>query len=199
MFYRINVRSTIINGNIKKANIMNFKFTQNYKNLCKRLGENNDALYGVLTIAASKGILRPTFTMMDKKQDKDSRRYTAFREATTGVVAFASYIITHKGMSKLVKPFCKKANIVGKEADVEKTLSLISVSLTALFVIPFICNKITKPLLDLFTKKKTTKEIDSIKPVSQQPTFGAQHKLYTYTNPKFVRPAFTNFGMRIGG
>lgn len=178
---------------------MNFKFTQKYKNLCKKLGENNDALYGVLTIAASKGILRPTFTMMDKKQDKDSRRYTAFREATTGVVAFASYIVTHKGMSKLIKPLCKKANIVGKEADVEKTLSLISVSLTALFVIPYICNKITKPLLDLFTKKNTPPKNEITKP-EIQPSFGAKNKLYsTYTSSKFVRPVFTNFGMRIGG
>ena len=52
---------------------MNQKFTRMYKNLCSKLGENNDALYGVLTIAASKGVLRPTFTMMDKKQEKKSR------------------------------------------------------------------------------------------------------------------------------
>ena len=88
---------------------MNQKFTRMYKNLCSKLGENNDALYGVLTIAASKGILRPTFTMMDKKQEKKSRQYTAFREALTGIVAFGAYIVTHKGVEKLVKPFCKKS------------------------------------------------------------------------------------------
>ena len=53
-------------------------FQNRFKNLCLKLGKNNNALYGALTIAASKGILRPTFTMMDKKQDKKSRKYTAF-------------------------------------------------------------------------------------------------------------------------
>ena len=48
-----------------------------FKNLCLKLGKNNNALYGALTIAASKGILRPTFTMMDKKQERKSQRFSA--------------------------------------------------------------------------------------------------------------------------
>ena len=59
---------------------MTTPFQKKFKDLCMYLGSNNKALYGALTIAASKGILRPTFTMMDKKQDKNSRVYTAFRE-----------------------------------------------------------------------------------------------------------------------
>lgn len=170
-----------------------------YKKLCSTLGENNDALYGVLTIAASKGVLRPTFTMMDKKQEKKSRQYTAFREGLTGAVAFGSYIITHKGVEKLVKPLCKKAGIAGKEEDVKKTLSLITVSLTALFIIPFICNKITKPLLDVFTgEKKQHKEAEA-KPTIQ-PNFSGSGKPYTklYT-PPVSSSVFLNSGMRIGG
>ncbi len=178
---------------------MNKDFTRIYKNLCKKLGENNDALYGVLTIAASKGILRPTFTMMDKKQDKKSRQYTAFREATTGAVAFGSYILTHKGVEKLIKPICKKANILGKENEVKTTLSLITVSLTALFVIPFICNKITKPLMDVFVGKKNQNKPD-IKKTNIQPNSSGTSKMRkNYYYKPITKPVFVNSGMRIGG
>lgn len=177
---------------------MNQKFTRMYKNLCSKLGENNDALYGVLTIAASKGILRPTFTMMDKKQEKKSRQYTAFREALTGIVAFGAYIVTHKGVEKVVKPFCKKAKITGKENDVKKTLSLITVSLTALFVIPFICNKITKPLMDVFTGSSKQNKPNPVKD-EIQPNFGGTKRIYKNNYTPLTRPVFVNSGMRIGG
>ena len=52
---------------------MTTPFQKQFKNICMNLGKNNKALYGALTIAVSKGILRPTFTMMDKKQEKDSQ------------------------------------------------------------------------------------------------------------------------------
>ena len=46
--------------------------------------------------------------MMDKKQEKDSRRYTAFREGLTGAVAFCSYLITDKGVEKAANYIAKK-------------------------------------------------------------------------------------------
>ena len=79
---------------------MTTPFQKHFKNLCMSLGKNNKALYGALTIAVSKGILRPTFTMMDKKQEKNSRRYTAFREGLTGAVAFGAYLVTDAGVEK---------------------------------------------------------------------------------------------------
>ena len=175
---------------------MSEKFTRLYKNLCNKLGKNNDALYGVLTIAASKGLLRPTFTMMDKKQDKKSRKYTAFREGLTGLVAIGAYIITHKGVNKLVKPFCKKANITGKEADVEKTLSLITVSLTALFVIPLICNKITSPLLKFAEERHHHKT--AVKP-QYSPNFSGKNPVYKTDYFRSRQNVFADYGMRIGG
>ena len=175
---------------------MKEKFTRFYKNLCHNLGKNNDPLYGVLTIAASKGILRPTFTMMDKKQDKKSRKYTAFREGLTGLVAFGAYIATHKGVDKLVKPFCKKANIVGKECDVEKTMSLIAVSLSALFVIPFVCNKITSPLLK-FAESKHHRQ-PAVKP-PYSPNFSGKNPVYKTDYISVNRNVFADYGMRIGG
>ncbi len=133
---------------------MTTPFQKHFKNLCMSLGKNNKALYGALTIAVSKGILRPTFTMMDKKQDKASRVYTAFREGLTGAVAFGAYLATDAGVEKLASHIAKKTNHLKELPKMKSTLSLISVSLTALFVIPAICNATTKPLLNMFVGKK---------------------------------------------
>lgn len=169
---------------------MNTPFQKNFKNLCMKLGKNNDAVYGALTIAASKGILRPTFTMMDKKQEKKSRTYTAFREGLTGVVAFGSYLITNTGVNKLAHHIAKKANKLDKLPQLKSTLSLISVSLTALFVIPGICNYATKPLLDEFQKKNSKRHESLQKPKTN----------LTFTNLQYNR-IYNNFnsGLRIGG
>ena len=58
------------------------------KDICLSLGKHNDALYAVLAIAMFKGIMRPTFTMMDKESDKETKKYAAFREGLTEVIAF---------------------------------------------------------------------------------------------------------------
>lgn len=156
--------------------------------ICTYLGKNNNALYGALTIALSKGILRPTYTMMDKKQDIESRVYTAFREGTTGAVAFGSYILTNHFVEKMAKPICEKAKITEKLGQVKSTLSLISVSLTALVVIPLICNLITKPLLDTFTgkKKDVNPQVVPLKPVN------------IYPKPFSTNYKPLNYGMRVG-
>ncbi len=180
---------------------MTTPFQKNFKKLCMYLGNNNKALYGALTIAVSKGILRPTFTMMDKKQDRDSRVYTAFREGLTGAVAFVSYLGTDAVVEKLATKLAQKTNHLKELPKMKSTLSLITVSLTALFVIPAICNAATKPLLNLFTGKKN----------NQKP---AQPELAKVNNPQPVKSVnfgnyknmnvyhfnnFYNSGMKIGG
>ncbi len=167
-------------------------FQKKFKDICMKLGKNNDALYGALTIAASKGILRPTFTMMDKKQEKKSRTYTAFREGLTGAVAFFSYLVTNKGVEKLANYIVKNTNKLDKLPQMKSTLSLVSVSLTALFVIPWICNYATKPLLDKIqganTKQPTPKKQLQ---KTNQPAFQSLYYGKMYNN--------FNSGMRIGG
>lgn len=179
---------------------MTTPFQKQFKNLCMNLGKNNKALYGALTIAVSKGILRPTFTMMDKKQEKNSRKYTAFREGLTGAVAFGSYLITDAGVAKLAKHIAEKTNHLNELPKMKSTLSLISVSLTALFVIPAICNMATKPLMNalLPNNKKETKRIpQQPKPLQvknvEQPNFNG------YTTPYYHFKNFYNSGMKIGG
>ena len=168
-----------------------------FKNLCMSLGKNNKALYGALTIAVSKGILRPTFTMMDKKQDRDSRVYTAFREGLTGAVAFCSYVATDAIVEKLATHIAKKTNHLKELPKMKSTLSLISVSLTALFIIPAICNAITKPLLNAFTSKNK-KSIDQPALVSKQPVKNVNFEGYKNMNVYHFNN-FYNSGMKIGG
>ena len=47
--------------------------TGKLKSLCKNLGENCKPTYVVMAIATVKGICRPTFTMMDKHEDYETK------------------------------------------------------------------------------------------------------------------------------
>ncbi len=179
---------------------MNTPFQKKFKDLCMSLGKNNKALYGALTIAVSKGILRPTYTMMDKKQDRDSRVYTAFREGLTGAVAFVSYLATDAVVEKLAYHLAKKTNHLKELPKMKSTLSLITVSLTALFIIPGICNMTTKPLLNFFTGKRNK---PSSKPASAVIKPHQPVKSVNFGNYKTINPynfnSFYNSGMKIGG
>lgn len=135
--------------------------------VCDSLGRNNDALYAVLAIALFKGIMRPTFTMMDKESDPKAKKYAAFREGITEAIAFGSYIATHSMVKPLAHQISKAANMLHKEDKVAKGLSLVSVCLSAAVIIPAVCNLTLKPIMKtvekvLDNKKaiKIEKEID---------------------------------------
>ena len=167
------------------------RFTKTFTNLCSSLGKSNKSLYSALTIAVSKGTLRPTFTMMDKKQEKSSKRYAAFREGLTGAVAIVSYLVTDNIVEKLAVPFCKKAKILDKLPEVKPVLSLFSVSFSALLVIPMICNFATKPLLDKFSNKQSNPLKPQITPTSNNVKFTSLPPVY--------RNFSYNGNLRIGG
>ena len=116
------------------------------KNVCTSLGKHNDALYAVLAIAMFKGIMRPTFTMMDKKSDKETKKYAAFREGLTEVIAFGSYIATHAALVPLSVKWAKKAGVSPKK--LKNGVSLFSVCLSAGVIIPAVCNLTLKPIMD---------------------------------------------------
>lgn len=66
---------------------------QNFlRNACSKLGENNKPTYAVVAIAAVKGICRPTFTMMDKTEKPETKKYTALREGLTELIAIPVYL-----------------------------------------------------------------------------------------------------------
>ena len=68
------------------------------------------------------------------------------------------------------------------------TLSLISVSLTALFVIPAICNAGTKPLMNAVLGDNKTQQKNPVSKVNFQGAYPAYH----FND-------FYNHGMKIGG
>lgn len=75
---------------ITKPDKMGF---QNFlRNVCSHLGENNKPTYAVVAIAAVKGICRPTFTMMDKTEKPETKKYTALREGLTELIAIPVYL-----------------------------------------------------------------------------------------------------------
>ena len=82
----------------------------------------------------------------------------------------------------------------------KSTLSLITVSLTAVFIIPGICNAATKPLLNAFTGKKNNHSQSQNSPVKQidkpvkNVNFGNYKTLNAYSFKDFY-----NSGMKIGG
>src|SRR5574344_105745 len=122
------------------------------KKICIKLGKDNKPIYAVVSIAIFKGIFRPTFTMMDKKSDPKEKKYAAFREGLTEVIACLTYL----GVDALVKPLakliCKKEPT--KLPNVQKSLDFVGVCASALLAIPAMCNLTLKPIMDLFSKDK---------------------------------------------
>ena len=149
--------------------------------ICTRLGEKNKATYVVMAIATVKGICRPTFTMMDKKENPVTKKYTAIREGLTELIAIPVYWASGELAAKLGKALAKPKYFMDKELyklhkagqitpDVEKAfnsarklaennkakletnLMFIGVCTAALFVIPALCSVAIKPLMGVIQK-----------------------------------------------
>ena len=61
------------------------------RKICLSLGKNNKPTYAVIAIASVKGICRPMFTMMDKTEKPETKKYTALREGLTEIIAIPVY------------------------------------------------------------------------------------------------------------
>lgn len=125
------------------------------RKICNSLGRNNDPVIAVLFIAVFKGIFRPAFTMMDKHEKPERKKYAAFREGLTEGIAFCSYLATSLVAHAIAKPLCQDKTKLHK---VEKSLSFIAVCLSASAIIPYVCNKTLKPIMDGVQKYKKSKE-----------------------------------------
>lgn len=79
------------------------------KKVFASLGENNNAVYAVLAIALAKGTLRPIFTMMDKHQDPESKKYAAVREGLTEAIACPTYLSFAILANKIAPKFLKNS------------------------------------------------------------------------------------------
>lgn len=110
------------------------------------LGDHNDPLNAVLAIALFKGINRPLFTMMDKESDPQVKKYAAFREGLTEVIAATTYIATNKIM---VNPLAKKLadKTDGSLGKITHGLEFLCVCLSAVLLIPLACNLVLNPVM----------------------------------------------------
>lgn len=122
----------------------------------------------VMAIAAVKGICRPSFTMMDKTEKPETKKYTALREGITEAVAIPIYWLcgeTAGSGAKILKKLndnklIAAAHKTGEKIDMEKlkqsshvtakianNLRFLGVCAAALIAIPAACSVIIKPIV----------------------------------------------------
>ncbi len=121
-----------------------------FKDICLSLGKNNNPAYAVMAIATVKGICRPTFTMMDKTEDPETKKYTALREGLTEAIAIPAYWTTATLAGKMSNLFKDKK----QSTLAQKNLLFIGVCTAALLVIPAACSVAIKPFMKFIQKDK---------------------------------------------
>ena len=72
-----------------------------------KFGQNNSPTVVAMGIATAKGIFRPTFTMMDKKESYETKKYTAIREGLTEVIAIPVYFFSGTASQLISKKLAK--------------------------------------------------------------------------------------------
>lgn len=174
------------------------------KAICEKLGKANLPVYTVAAVAVFKGILRPTFTMMDKKQDPETKKYAAIREGATELIAIPTYI----GLTWLTQKFAPAFSPKGKSAEqllhsTKSTLGFFGVCFAALFAIPKLCN-IAMPhvMKALKMEKPKEKKEESINALSQERWDAVQNikagkAITTVQSPYSRTTTNTSGGMRV--
>ncbi len=178
-------------------------FSSAVKNICRSIGKDNNPAYAVVAIATAKGIFRPLFTMMDKKESPETKKYTALREGLTEVIAIPTYLLcgtlAGKGAALIKDP--------AKAKMAKHNLRFVGVCTAALVVIPGLCSLVVKPFTDrIFNKNKkensepakldvTSKTVD----IPQQKTPITQTgNMQNYVMKNVNISSFTHSGMRVG-
>lgn len=142
--------------------------------ICNQLGKANLPVYTVAAVAVFKGILRPTFTMMDKKSDPETKKYAAIREGATELTAIPSYIGMSWLTQKLAPAFSPKVENYDQLLHSSKsTLGFFGVAFAALFVIPKLCNMLMPYVMKALKMEKPKHEKTQIEnPVIQNIQIG---------------------------
>ena len=162
------------------------------KSICDSLGKNNKPTYVVMAIGVAKGIVRPMFTMMDKKEDPETKKYTAIREGLTEAIAVPTYFFCGEIAGKLSKMMPEHLQ---KRAN--KNLMFMGVCLAALIVIPGLCSLAIKPLMKKIQENNTKKKPLDITSQTEniQPFTGG----HTYMPLPAHFSQFKPYGMKVGG
>jgi len=134
----------------------NNSLTNGVKKLCESLGRSNKATYAVVAIAAAKGIFRPLFTLSDKHEKPETKRYTAWREGLTEVVAIPTYL----GIAMVAEKIATNLK-VEKKSDIavaKHNANFLGVCFAAAIVIPLITSIIINPIMKVITKNDSKKK-----------------------------------------
>ena len=163
------------------------------KNLCIKLGENNKPIYAVMAIAVAKGIFRPTFTMMDKHEDPETKKYAALRELLTEVVAIPTYWVS----GELASKGADMLNLAPEKKAMAKTnFMFLGVCTAALLVIPAVTSLIIKPVMNTIQNKK-----EKAKPTEQlqKVEIAKPAEITTFKGRKLQSPYNLTYGNKISG
>lgn len=191
------------------------------KKLCTKLGAQNKSTYPMVAIATANGICRPTFTMLKKGEDPNSKKYAALREGLTEAIAVPTYIASGELAGMLGKWIASKATdkkIKNLEAagqvltDIAKKemkqtaikkgqtgLMLIGVCAAAGIIIPSLCSVAVKPIMQKITKKQDKPNLDIKEPeiVAPQKEFTQVQRQIINTHPIFK--SMTSSNLKVGG
>ena len=189
---------------LRPSGTMKTAIADKLRNIAHTLGINNKPTYVVMAIAAVKGICRPTFTMMDKKEDPKTKKYTAIREGVTELIAIPVYW----GLGELSAKVAKKVLPPELQKKGTKNAMFLGVCVAALLVIPGLCSAAIKPVMGLFYHDnepghKTAKSGLNIE--SEAPKLEIKDNLYSNNSTIIKRPSMQNFtsraeyGMKVGG
>jgi len=189
-------------------------YQQKTVEILDKFARNLKPTHPVMAIATVKGICRPAFTMMDKNEKPETKKYTALREGITEAVAIPIYFVCgelagigakvlkklydNHVVSKAQKMAQKTGDIIDIKAleklkqpehvtaKIANNLRFLGVCAAALVVIPATCSVVIKPVVD-----KIIKPPEPIEP-----------KIKSNQN-QIKRPTFSSFignsGLRVGG
>ena len=118
--------------------------TKIIKNIIESVGRNNKPVIAVVAIATANGIFKPLSTILDKKESKETKKYTALREFLTECVAVPTYL----GSAWLSERFAGAIKDPNKAKLAKSNLSFIGVCTAAVFIIPALCSVVIKPMTD---------------------------------------------------
>ena len=170
---------------------MGFTFSMGFKDSLERIltkfGREYSPTVVAMGIAAAKGIFRPIFTMMDKTETQETKRYTALREGLTEVIAIPIYYFSGVVSKKITDKLAVPKNFMSKDiyqrhlkgdksievknaikhaedlarinkSKIASTTAFIGVCISALLVIPFTCSATIKPVMKFLEKRNSKKK-----------------------------------------
>ena len=164
------------------------------KKIIESVGRNNNPMYAVIAVATANSIFKPISTMLDKKESRETKEYTALREFLTECVAIPTYYVS----AKLPEKFAAGIKDPNRAKLAKSNLSFIGVCLAAGFVIPALCSVVIKPMTDRIYGRnseksqpaKLDKKANLADNASKKVMYYPQYHTYSFAS-------FRNGGMKV--